>query len=198
MQRSASYAMDIGFLAIFIAISFWFLLFIRRWYGKIIPLLCLCVIVLVFIFDKNFAIPFIPRPIITLADLRGPEVEIASFARGHIREDAVFLTPPLFGQFRITARRAIVVDFRWFPFHDLAMVEWRRRLSDCYGEAERAGFKAAFEMDRSYRAITDKKLIYIAKKYGSLYAVLYKETPTPFPILFENDTYKIVKIEAEP
>ena len=134
------------------------------------------------------------RPEIRLSDLTGAEVDIARSAQRITPEDAIFLVPPALGEFRSIAARAIVVDFGSFPFQDLAMVEWQRRLFESYGKPESTGFSAEREMDQNYRKISDSKLNTLGSKYDVTYAILYKETMTSFSSLYENQKYKLVEI----
>jgi hypothetical protein len=134
------------------------------------------------------------RPIIALSDLTGPEVEITKYAKELTPPDSIFLTPPDWGSFRILADRAIVVDFKAFPFQEEAMVEWRDRLFDVYGESTKNGTPARDEMDNHYRNITDEKLSKLQSKYNISYAVLYAETETQFREIFATDQFKIVSI----
>ena len=72
----------------------------------------------------------------------GPEGdEIARFARENTPEESIFLTPPTWGQFRLLARRPIVVDFKAFPFSDTGMLEWHNRITDAYGNPKALGFE---------------------------------------------------------
>lgn len=132
------------------------------------------------------------QPVISLSDFRGPDIDLASWARHSTPEDAIFLTPPQFGQFRLVAERAIVVDFKAFPFQDQAILEWQQRLFDCYGIPTTTGFAAAEEMDASYRAIEDAAIQALQSKYSISYAVLYSDTETRFPTLYSNQQYKVV------
>ncbi|HUW57361.1 MAG TPA: DUF6798 domain-containing protein [Planctomycetota bacterium] len=134
-------------------------------------------------------------PAVFLSDIQGPGDDVAGYAQEKTPKTAVFLTPPNLDRFLFTARRAIVVGFKAFPFGDEAMLEWRRRIRDCYGEVRGAGFHAEKEMIANYRHITEQKMRFIARKYGAAYAVLYEETPTAFPVLHQNTPYKLVKIE---
>lgn len=138
------------------------------------------------------------RPIITLSNLSNNDLEVdlevTSFVRSNTPYDAVFLTPPLFGQFRLLAERAIVVDFKAFPFQGLAMLEWRQRLIDSYGSPEFSGFSAVGEMDVNYRMIDDSTLGVLQSKYGVSYAILYRETTTSYPSIFESDIFKVVSV----
>ena len=72
---------------------------------------------------------------------------IAYRAKAHAPPGATFLTPPNWGRFRLVTERAIVVDFKAFPFTDDAMVEWKQRLDACYGPTEATGFAALREME---------------------------------------------------
>ena len=134
------------------------------------------------------------KPQITLQDLSGNAVDVAEYARENTPKDSLFLTPPFFGQFRLTAERAIIVDFKAFPFQDTAMVEWQQRLFDCYGKPASSGFPAVKEMEKNYEIIDDSKIRDLKAKYGISYAVLYKQTPTQFPNLYENQEYKIIQV----
>lgn len=120
------------------------------------------------------------------------EVELVEYVQNTTSKHSIFLTPPNFGKFRLTAQRAIVVDFKSFPFQDTAMLEWQQRLFDSYGVPSTTGFAAAAEMEENYRLIDDSKLKTIAAKYDFDYVVLFAETKTDFPVVFENQSYKII------
>ena len=203
MVKYGYYKREFLALLISIAISFCFLLVKRRWYRLLAPVVLLCVLILAITVNRYYPVPVLSsnldrfQPVLTLSDLKGSDLEIANYARENIDRDAIFITPPTFQRFRMVARRAIVVDFKSFPFQDWAMVEWKTRLLDCYGETESTGFPAAAEMEKNYKKITRERILSVANKYGASYAVLYAETPSEFPTEFENQTYKIVKITAQ-
>lgn len=137
------------------------------------------------------------RPVYSLADHRGDDADVARFARDHSDRDAVFHVPPDMGLFRLVARRAVVVDFKALPFSDAALREWRTRMRDAYGEVPGGGFPALARMDAHHRAVDDRRLAAIARRYGARYAVLYAQTRTQLPVLYENDTYKLVELPAQ-
>jgi hypothetical protein len=173
----------------------------RGWLCTAAPLSLAGAVVLLFAVQRSHPVPLLSQwlatiePRVTLADAGGPEADAALFARKNTRADALFLTPPMMlGTFRLLARRAIVVDFKCYPFGDRAMVAWRQRLRDCYGAVGSAGFEAAFDMDRRYRKITSQRLRSIAGRFGASHAVLYRDTATELPVVYQNEVYAIVEL----
>jgi hypothetical protein len=136
----------------------------------------------------------LPRPVFTLAEGRDPGDPVSEFCLKNTPEDAVFLTPPQFGRFRLVARRAIVVDFKYAMPHDWAIIEWRQRLADCYGDVKQRGFAAAGEMEWHYASMPEGRMLWLRQKYGATYAVLFASTPCEFPLLYTDDRYKLVLI----
>lgn len=131
---------------------------------------------------------------ILMPDFDQNGADIARFAKQYTPKDAIFLTPPGWGQFRLLAKRAIVVDFKAFPFTDAGMTEWYMRINNCYGMTASKGFEALKEMDNAYIAIDDKKINSLKEKYNISIAVLYAKTPTQLKIIYQNSEYKLVKI----
>ena len=120
--------------------------------------------------------------------------EVTKFVRQSTPEDSVFLTPPDWGQFRLLARRAIVVDYEAFPFSDLAIAEWYDRLIACYGYPAKRGLAMVDELKENFRHIDDHTLRTLQQSYHIDYAVLYRETPTSFEVLFQNSQFKVIRL----
>jgi len=116
-------------------------------------------------------------------------VQMAVFARKNTPEKAMFIVPPTqsSGQFRLYAKRALVVDHKCFPYSDRQMAAWMDRMRDLYGDDRES-------LLPMYRKITDKKLLRLGKQYNATHAVLYKETPTKFPVLFKYNYLKMVTL----
>lgn len=123
-------------------------------------------------------------------------IEVARFARAALPADAVVLTPPAFGVFRVFAQRAIVVDFKSWPFARPG--EWHRRLTDAYpNQGVAKGWELVEEMDRRWRAVDDRHVARVAARYGARYAVLHRATETALPTLFTGEQFKLVEVGGE-
>ena len=128
------------------------------------------------------------------ADLKGDNFEISRAASDLSPPDAIWLVPPDFESFRIISGRAIVVDHTSIPFDDAAMREWRTRMEAIHGPVDGGGFTALRAMKQVYRDGIDWSAV--ARRYGADYAVLHAETPWPGPILFENDSFKAIRLDS--
>jgi hypothetical protein len=142
-----------------------------------------------------------PKTLLSDAIISTPNeqaAEIAEFAKKNTPADAVFLTPHNFGFFRLSAERAIVADFKSFPFTDRAMLEWYERINDCYGSPEplnRSGFDNEPIMISNYSVIDDARLKKLQEQYNFSYAILFSETVTRYETLFSNEKYKIIALQ---
>jgi hypothetical protein len=134
------------------------------------------------------------RPVFTLEQGRQREDAAAVFCRDILPKDAVVLTPPLLGRFRLVSRRALPADFKFMPTSDEALVEWRRRLEECYGPVIGSGFAAARAMDSRYHEIDEARLLRLRDLYGIGYALLYAEMPCNFSVLYKDKFFKIVAL----
>jgi hypothetical protein len=171
----------------------------KRWLALGANLGLAAAVVLVILAGNRFlpasAIALVDRPVITLSQLSGDNIDVAGFAQSNTPADAIFLTPPNLGEFRYTAQRAIVVDFDAFPFQDQAMAEWQQRIIDCYGVSSLKGFDAVPAMRDHYTALTSKDILQLQAKYGFSYVVLYRSTPTSFQVLYQNATFKLIQVK---
>ena len=134
------------------------------------------------------------RPALSLAGRTGSSAELARWAREHTPGDAVFLAPPDFGSFRLLAERALVVDFKSFPFQNSAMREWQQRLFDCYGEPRRVGWDALAEMEESYRRLDVIARVQSRCRYGATYAIIDAEVASSVPARFATAEHKIIAL----
>jgi hypothetical protein len=119
---------------------------------------------------------------------------VGDYVRNNLPVDAVLITPPGAGELRLIADRAIVVDYKAFPFSDSAMEEWRSRLFDLYGVPASEGYEVLWELETNYRSISEERLLDKAKKYGACFALLYSGTETYFEVLFSSHSYNLIEL----
>ncbi len=135
------------------------------------------------------------KPTLVLADKPSP---LGDFCQENTPTEAVFLTPPDFDRFWMTAQRSRVVAFKCIQNpSDSGLLDWRQKLTDCYGGVKSYGWGAASEMKKNYHHISDARMLSVAEKYGADFAVLYKSTSTRFPIVFEGKQYKVARLSEE-
>jgi len=128
----------------------------------------------------------------TWADLQDDAADIARAAGRFSPQGAIWIVPPLQEAFRLISGRAVVVDFKSIPFGDTAMLEWKARLDRLFGPITERGFAAGREMTDTYRLGIDWGTA--AREFGATHAVLFKDTPWRGDVLYQNDTFKAVKL----
>jgi hypothetical protein len=144
--------------------------------------------------QHNFIDRGIFKPTYRWADVKTDDADISRWVEANTPPGATWITPPEFEIFRALARRPIVVDWTSIPFQAGAMREWRRRIRVVYGDVPGGGFVAQEAMSRNYRSITPEKLAKLSTEFNAPYAVLYRETPWPGPVLYENNAFKAVSL----
>jgi len=138
----------------------------------------------------------ISAPRMTLAESAKLWTEAAHFARAGTPEDAVFIVPPRLGGFRLIGRRAVVVDNKVFPFGDADMEEWYERMLYTHAGRLEGALPTLMELDRNYAVFEDEHLVRVQQRYGATHALLWPQTATRMPVLYEDQAFKIVRIEA--
>ncbi len=147
--------------------------------------------------ERHFIDRGIFKPTYQWDDVKTDDADIARWVKANTPPGAVWVTPPQFETFRLLAERPVTVDWTSIPLQEDAMREWRRRIRVVYGDVPGGGFAALQGLERNYRSITPEQLTRISAEFNARFAVLYRETPWPGAVLYENDAYKAVRLEAE-
>ena len=121
--------------------------------------------------------------------------ELSTIIAEKTPEDAVLITPPNLPQIRFSANRAIVVDFKSFPYQDDYMLEWKERMLFCYGESDKLGFKAQEDLTKKFMNVSLEHLQEIKTKYQASFAVVDDRSPISEGVIFENDSYKLIELK---
>lgn len=102
-------------------------------------------------------------------------------------ENTVFLSPPDFGDIRLYGERALVVDWKAFPFNAKDTFMWYDRVLHLYGSNS---------LDINYRNLGDRGLVMNSRRYESTMAVLYSDTSSDLPVVYKDEYFKVVAIDA--
>ncbi len=123
--------------------------------------------------------------------------ELSTFIEENTPENAVFVTPPDLAHLRFSANRAIVVDFKSFPYQDEYMLKWRAAIKDCYGMTTQQGFEAQKALKENYKDIIYGYLLNLNMKYNAEYAVVDSNNGITKNVIFRNEDFKIIQIKPE-
>ena len=131
------------------------------------------------------------QPVLTLEEWRmkrereSSGMSLAMMARTRTEPDALFLIPD-WRDWRLLTERAVVVDWKGFPFSDDEMLEWDNRWSEIF---QRSGYPYG---------IDEAGLLGLWEKYRFDYAVLPADMDVSFPEVGSDDWHKIVRMPDVP
>ena len=129
------------------------------------------------------------QPVLDLDDLRErregrPQADLASAARSRTEPDALFLVPWRWQRWRILAQRAVVVDWKAFPFREEGMREWHRRYLAIYDPEHGAGYP---------NDCTEGTLRELREMWKFSHAVVPSECDLPFPVIAISGKWKLIQ-----
>ena len=131
---------------------------------------------------------------------QGTPIEaLERWARTQTAREAVFAVPPSFSGFRSNAQRAIVINFKAFPFQDRHMYEWYRRLTDLapMPPPERGGAAILDDLDAAYETLNAGDLSTLSGRYGFTYVVRRSPLPAPrrgWRAVYRNEAWTVYRI----
>ena len=123
---------------------------------------------------------------------------VCEYAREHTPADAIFLVPPEEQEFRLIARRAIVINFKGVAQLSSELGEWRDRLCRVLDVPSLAVLPHRFdrvfdEIARRYEALPAEHLQAVAGEYHARYVVTSRAVtfPAPAKLVFESGRYHL-------
>ena len=123
---------------------------------------------------------------------------MCDYAREHTPADAIFLVPPEEQEFRLIARRAIVINFKGVAQLSSELGEWRDRLCNILDIPSLAVLPHHFDqvfdsIAAKYAALPPAHLSKVAGDYGARYVVTTRAGPEApgFHLLFESGRYHL-------
>jgi len=123
------------------------------------------------------------------------ETDIAQWVSFHTSDTSVFLTPPNFYTFRLTAQRAIIVDWLVMPFEKRGMVEWMQRIIDISG-LPKESFATVSEQKvlDGYNKMNLDTVVKLQEKYAFDYIIVENHKDLPFKRIYRNSQYSLYKV----
>jgi hypothetical protein len=123
--------------------------------------------------------------------------DICDWVADHTPPDACFLTPRGSASFTWRTGRREVVSWKNSPQDAASLVEWRKRIVDCFS---RSGSLA--EMERSTVSLGPDRLREVATRYGADHAIVPLDAPLvesfPGERLHANGTYAVYRLAGDP
>ncbi len=164
-------------------------------------------VVLLAVFDAPLAERFPGIHDLTVARLQpgivyeGELDRLAAWCRANTPEEAVFIIPPgsrehAMQDFRVKARRAIVVDFKAIAFTRAGLREWRERIRALTNDAEFAprGDRQR-ELAEGYASLTPGDFRRLADIYNASYILVEKPKNLPFELVQESAALRLYRLE---
>ncbi len=124
----------------------------------------------------------------------GPHAEVARWAKSSTPESALFLLPPQDSDFRLSSRRAIVVNFKTFAWGDKGLLDWHKRLSDVTGQKPLVlGNTSGPELSEKYNALSAGQIAALQQRYNFDYVVVDAQKNLNWPLAFATKKWKVYK-----
>ena len=109
------------------------------------------------------------------------EVRLARRFAQRAPHGATVLVPPHLGHFKYHAQRAVVVDFKNFPYTDAGIVGWRDRMSAVFGEPMSPRTSWRGNMLRLWARRHPSKLLRVAREHGAEFLLTHDDWHSNVP-----------------
>ena len=120
--------------------------------------------------------------------------DVCRWVRDHAPGDACFLTPRGSATFAWRTNRREVVSWKNSPQDPRSLVEWRRRIDDCFVVRDGSG-----NLVQSTAVLGADRVREVAARYGASHAIVPLDTcgleALPFPRLHANDDYVVLQLD---
>ncbi|RYX84879.1 hypothetical protein EON83_08030 [bacterium] len=131
----------------------------------------------------NYSQPFI-----------GSMGEIARWSESNTPTNSLFLLAPTEGDFRLSAQRAIVVNFKTFAWGDKGLLDWRQKMSEVTGNVPLIlGNNFNAELNDKYNALSQQQIEVLQRKYKFDYVVVEAQKNLNWPLAFSTKNWKVYK-----
>ena len=129
-----------------------------------------------------------------------PVPPLESWARRATPQEAIFAVPPSWDGFRSRAHRAILINYKAFPFLPGLEAEWLERLTAAAPITlpERGYASIQDSLDQAFLRLPASDLRALWRRYGVRYFVRNQElSATDFEVAYEDGPWRIYRIKTE-
>ena len=121
---------------------------------------------------------------------------VYTWARSETPADTLWVVPPDWKDFRLNAKRAIVVDWSATPAYAADVVEWQRRMRDITGLTE---MRTADQVDAAYREMNCDRVTHLQQTYGIDYVAADVSAQLPCAIqVYADGAFGVWKLGTAP
>ena len=137
-----------------------------------------------------------------LARMDTPVAAVEDWARTETFRSDVFLVPPSWSGFRSYAQRAVVIDFKAFPFQPDLVPVWYERLTDVapIPRLERGTPALQAQLDALFLRLSPETVLSLADRYYARYVVRRRTAPLEHPsfeLVFESGPWLVYRIRSD-
>ncbi len=156
------------------------LLYVYKKYFLVIVLLLLA------FYLTNYHIPFRYDSDV---DQSASFIQLINWVKTNTPEKAVFIIPPEMEDFRLMSQRAVVADWKGFPFQKVGMWQWYQRMCDL-GNIKNCkdGLIQRNEVVIGYLTLTPTDILRLAEKYQASYLISSLYYPS-LKLVYQNDYF---------
>ncbi|RYG56100.1 hypothetical protein EON80_29760 [bacterium] len=124
----------------------------------------------------------------------GPTGDVARWAKTNTPPNSLFLIPPQEGDFRLSASRAIVVNFKTFAWGDKGLLDWRQKMSEVTGQVPLVlGDNFNAELEDKYNALSAPQITALQRKYKFDYVIVDAQKSLKWPVVYSTKKWKVYK-----
>ena len=127
-----------------------------------------------------------------------PEEDISTKAKNLTPKDALFVQPCSFGFLKYYGERSSFIDYKALTHRKSFIRGWNERFQEVYHidplTSEKISYAAEAQADDNFRHLTTDDLLRLKNQDGITDIITWKECAYPFPVVAENDVYRIYEI----
>jgi len=128
---------------------------------------------------------------VNYSPIENQRTETYSWIKNNTMNNSVFLIPPTIEDFRLGANRAIVVDWKAFPFNDESVLEWRERIEDISNFPRPINRNS---VSKGYNSLNESRILSLKEKYKFNYVMVSKSFKLNLTEIHSDKLFRIYQL----